>query len=73
MLPKLFFSVVVPAQSFLSQDSSNEDDFIVVIVIIILEVSEIAIHSCNPMAVELFLVCWVSLKLVGKFDFLLLA
>ena len=73
MLPKVFFSVVVPTQSFLPKDTSNKDDLVVIIVIIVFEVSKVAVHSCNPMVVGLVLVRWVSLKLVGKFDFLLLA
>jgi hypothetical protein len=72
MHPKLCFWIVVPAQRFLSKDSANEYDFIVVIVIIILNVSDIAIHSGNPMAVGHILVCWISLKFLEGLDFVFL-
>jgi hypothetical protein len=69
MHPKLLLLVVVPVQSFLWKDSSNEDNLVVVIIVIFFEVFEVAIHSCNPIVVRFVLLCWVSLKLVGKFNF----
>jgi hypothetical protein len=68
----LYFSIVVQGQSCFSNDSSNEDDLNVIIVIIILEVSEIAIYYCNPLAVGLHLVCWISFKPGGEINLFLL-